>query len=78
MIKFTASGNDTTIIGLGLEEGNITRLQAGQPIRVKLSDLGFVGAMGATQIMIFAGKDAASMQRDLAQYIGPDTVVHKI
>jgi hypothetical protein len=77
MIKFTASGNGITIVGLGLEHGNLDRLKDGQPIRVKLSDLGFVGATGAIQIMIFAGKDAVSMQRDLSQFIGPDTVVNR-
>jgi hypothetical protein len=68
MIKFTASGNGITIVGLGLEHGNLDRLKDGQPIRVKLSDLGFVGA---------TGKDAVSMQRDLSQFIGPDTVVNR-
>jgi hypothetical protein len=28
-------------------------------------------------IVIFTGKDAASMRRDLAEFIGPDTVVHE-
>ncbi len=38
MIKFTASGNGITVVGIGLEPENITRLQGGQPIRVKFSD----------------------------------------
>jgi len=76
MLKFTASGVGRTIVGLGLEAANITRLQQGQPMRVRLADLGFVGAVGAVEIFIFAGQDAASMREDLAQFIGPDTVVH--
>lgn len=77
MMKFTAFGNGMTIIGLGLEAGNIKRMQDGQPIRVKLSDLGFTGAMGSMEIVIFTGKDIASMRRDVAPFIGPETVIHE-
>lgn len=77
MVKFTATGDDGIVrIGLGLEAENIRRMQAGQPVRVRLSDLGFIGQIGAIQILIFAGEDAASMQRDLAPFIGPETVIH--
>lgn len=76
MIKFTASGDGLVLVGLGLEEGNLERMRAGNPVRVRLSDLGFVGAVGAVQIVIFAGTDARSMAKDLKQFIGPDTVVH--
>lgn len=75
MVKFTASGPDVILVGLGLEEGNITRMRAGQPVRVRLSDLGFVGALGSVQVVIFVGSDAEVMKRDLAQFIGPETVV---
>ena len=76
MIKFTASGRGVTIVGLGLEPGNITKMQAGQPVRVRLSDLGFTGAVGALQIMIFTGTSAADMKEQLKPFIGPDTVVY--
>jgi hypothetical protein len=76
MIKFTASGNGRTIIGLGLEPGNIARMQADQPVRVRLADLGFVGPAGTFEIIIFTGPDAATMTHRLKQFIGPDTVIH--
>lgn len=78
MVKFTVSGSGGIVIGLGLEDENVRRMQAGQPIRVKLSDLGFTGAAGSIQIMIFTGKDAAAIHAMLAPMIGPDTVVHKV
>jgi len=76
VIKFTATGQGVTLVGLGLEPANITKMQAGQPVRVRLSDLGFTGAAGAIQIMIFTGESAAAMQESLKPFIGPDTVVH--
>jgi hypothetical protein len=75
MVKFAASGVGRTLVGLGLEAENITRLQKKQPIRVRFADLGFTGALGTVEIMIFAGKDAASMRLDLADFIGLDTVI---
>jgi len=77
MIKFTASGRGVTLVGLGLEPGNLARMQAGQPVRVRLSDLGFTGAAGAIQIMIFTGASAADMEAQLQPFIGPETVVHR-
>lgn len=78
MVKFSATSDGVTMIGLGLEAENIRRLKLGQPIRVKLSDLGFVGAVGMVQIVIFTGENAETMRRDLAPMIRPDTVVHEI
>jgi hypothetical protein len=76
MVKFTASGAGRTLVGLGFEEENIERMRRGQPVRVRFKDLGFVGALGTVELMLFTGKDAASLQRDLAPFIGPETVVH--
>ena len=76
MVKFTASGNGVTVVGLGLEDENIRRMVAGKPVRVRLSELGFTGAAGAIQIVIFSGKDAESMRRDLAPLIDSNTVIH--
>jgi len=76
MVKFIGHGyNGITLIGLGLEAENIKRLQAGQPIRVRLRDLGFVGAVSSIELFIFADDDAAAMRKKLAQFIGPETVV---
>lgn len=77
MIKFTAAGAGVTLVGLGLEPENIRRMQAGQPIRVRLADLGFTGAVGSVQIMIFTGDNVDAMQAALKPFIGPDTVVHR-
>lgn len=76
MIKFTTSGNGIIVVGLGLEDENVERMRRGAPVRVRLSDLGFTGTLGTVQIVLFTGTDAATMQRDLAPLIGPETVVH--
>ena len=77
MVKFTASGNGRTVIGLGLEAANIVRMCAGDPVRVRLSDLGFTGVMGTVDIMIFTATDVPAMRAMLAPMIGPETVVHE-
>lgn len=77
MIKFTAAGAGVTLVGLGLEPGNIQRMQDGQPIRVRLSDLGFTGAVGTVQIMIFTGDSREALEATIRPFIGPDTVIHR-
>lgn len=78
MIKFTASGDNVVIVGLGLEPENIRRMAAGQPIRVRLSDLGFTGAVGAIQLVIFSGTDREALEQTVRPFIGPDTVIHSV
>lgn len=75
MIKFTASGKGVTTIGLGLVEGNVERMRAGQPVYVRLSEMGFVGAMGATTICIFLGKTEQELAETLKEFIGPETAI---
>jgi len=75
VIKFTASGNGITLVGLGLQAENIRRMQDGQPVRVRLSDLGFVGAVGAVQVVIFTGKTDDEMETAISAFCGPNTVV---
>ena len=67
MIKFTTTSGDKNriLVGLGLEARNIERMQQGQPIVVRLSELGFHGALGSVEILIFTGPDVATMERDL-------------
>lgn len=78
MVKFVASGEGGRIlIGLGLEDENIKRLKDGEPIRIRLSDLGFHGVVGNIHIMIFTGKDAESITKDLSQFINSETVIHR-
>jgi hypothetical protein len=58
------------IVGLGLSDENIRRLQGDQPIRVHL---GALGVPGDIEVLVFAGKDEATMERDLSVLIGPGT-----
>lgn len=51
-------------------------MQRGEPIRVRLSDMGFVGAMGSVHILIFTGKDSESLKESLAPLIDSATVIH--
>ncbi len=75
MVKFTATNNGRILIGLGLEAENIRRMQTGKPVYVRLRDLGFTGATGRVEIVIFTGDTAETMRRDLADFIGPETVI---
>lgn len=64
MIKFTSpKANGETLIGLGLEEGNIERLKDGKPILFNLSELGFEGM----EVMIMYGKDQEDIKMQLRQ-----------
>lgn len=75
MVKFTASGPNKILIGLGLEPDNITLMMAGNPIKVKLSDLGFTAAIGSVELMIFSGPTTKSMIDAIKPMIGPDTII---
>lgn len=75
MIKFTAAtGEGSSLIGLGLTEENLRRLGAGQPIVVKLAEL-LPGVQ--IEVLIFAGRDEYDLTERLASFIGPDTTVRK-
>lgn len=54
----TSDGRPVLIIGL--ERGNIERLQAGQPIKFDMADVGIVG-----ECVIVAGETAESIAADL-------------
>jgi len=69
MIKFKAEdGAGRPIVGLGLSEENVKRLKDGQPILVKLSDLG----MGDTVITIFYGKTEVEMEAEVRKHFKVD------
>jgi hypothetical protein len=61
-----------TLVMLGLSHNNLDNLKAGKPITVKGEDVNLPGA----EILIFAGKDERTMQRELQELIGPKTQVH--
>lgn len=71
MVKFTAAGPDGPIIGLGISEGNVERLKAGQPILVDLKTMGFQEG----SIMIFYGESNAAMFQELKARVGPHTLI---
>lgn len=64
------SSSGKPLIILGLEEGNVTRLRAGQPIHFYAGELGFDG-----EIVIMLGKDAESIARQLEPARSPDAVI---
>ncbi len=70
MIKFRAEGKDGPLIGLGLSQENMDRMTAGQPVHVKLEELGLEG-----DIVIFYGKTEDELQRTLQTLIGPVTEI---
>lgn len=79
MIKFTAQGNQgTTLIGLGLTEANVARLRAGQPMRIHLRDLGFVGVIASLEIGIFLGADEETLLAHIRPFMDAQTVVSEV
>ena len=74
MVKFIAGDEKRTLIGFGLSAGNVDKLKKDQPIVVHLEEMGL--PWRAT-IVIFFGKDEATMKDSLAQFIGPQTIVHR-
>lgn len=62
MIKFSMQANNGgTIVGLGLEEGNIERLKDGKPIYFPLKELGIEGV----EIMIMYGETQEAIRDEL-------------
>jgi len=75
MIKFTYHDkNDQKCLGLGISRRNVERLVAGQPIWVRLTEMGNLAVDGS--ILLFFGETEEEMTAALAEYIGPDTTVH--
>lgn len=75
MIKFKAETDEKTIfggktlLGLGLSKENVEMLKKGNPIHVNLNEMGIKDV----DMLIFYGETEEDMQRDLAEFIGPDT-----
>ncbi len=65
MIKFRA-GNK---VGFGLSKANIEKLKEGKPININMDEMGLPGV----SVMIFYGETEEQMQRDMAEFIGPET-----
>ena len=78
MVKFTVHGDGRTLIGLGLSRGNIQRLQQGQPILLKLEDVGITADPPIDVLIVFGENEASiihDVDRRLGLEIGPDTIV---
>lgn len=74
MIRFSGrSPRGRLILAFGLTEENVKRLQAGKPVHNHCDDMGFAG-----EVMIFVGKDEATMEAMLRRegIIDQDTIVH--
>lgn len=76
MIKASVTNPDNPIIIIGLSEGNIQRLKAGQPIATSINSFG-IEQPG--KIVIFYGQNEQAIFDDLARggLIGDETVIHR-
>lgn len=70
----TIGGIAAELVFVGLSHMNLERLKAGQPIKCMLSEFG-VDTPIPVHLVIFAGETEQSMQRDVAELIGPNTKV---
>jgi len=73
LIKFTSTGKNTTLIGLGISEGNVKRLKEAQPILVKGSELGF----DWLEILIFYGRDEDELKKTVRATSAVDKLISK-
>lgn len=55
----------------GLSEMNLRKLREGKPIRIDMRELGF--PEGPAAVLILYGKTEQDMERDLREFIGPNT-----
>jgi hypothetical protein len=74
MLKFTAEstdGNGRRLIGFGISAGNVARLTQGDPILIKLDEMGLWPA----DVLIFYGETEQALANAMKDRIGPDTKV---
>lgn len=72
MIKMVATTpQGRRIILLGLEEMNIVRLREDRTIIVKAEEIGMAGF----EIAIILRQDMAALEKELSEFIGPDTFI---
>lgn len=62
MIKWKGGVGDRLLIGIGLEEGNITRLKAGQPLVINGTEMGL-----DYDILVHYGKDHAALIKEMTK-----------
>lgn len=73
LIKFTSTGKNRTLIGLGITEGNVKRLKEAQPILVNGSELGF----DWLEILIFYGRDEDELEKTVKATLAVDKLISK-
>jgi hypothetical protein len=76
MVKatFTTSGGRAVIV-IGISQGNVDRLQAGQPIYFDPAVLKIAPGTPIGGITLFYGVDEAELARTLRTLIGPETEI---
>lgn len=73
LIKFTSTGKDKTLIGLGISEENVRRLKEAQPILIRGGDLGF----DWLEILIFYGRDREELVKTVKATMAVDKLIGK-
>ena len=63
--------NKNAIVLLGITDGNIQRLREGRPIHIHGEEMNLPGV----EIWIITGRDEATLGKQLAPLIGPETIV---
>lgn len=78
MLKFLSRGENRTLVGLGLTNENLRRMQEGLPVHLKLSEMGLEGPQGEIEFFVYHGKNEESLKRELEKggLIGPETEEH--
>lgn len=71
MLKWMGEGQGRKIVGLGVEERNLERLRAGDPIHVFGEEMGL-----PFDIVIYYGKDMEALMAMTRPGIKPETVIH--
>jgi hypothetical protein len=77
MLKFLSTNRARALVGLGLTDENLRRMQDGKPVYVKLSEFGIGEShyAGQVELFIYHGTDEESLRRQLdeAGLITPET-----
>ncbi len=81
MVKFRIDGDTRTLVGLGLTANNVRRLQAGDPVMIKLDKLGIEsGHDKPVDVMIMVGETPAMimqmMEEKYGLAIGEETITN--
>lgn len=73
MIKFKATKDGKPLLGFGLSEGNIEKLQQGLPIMIDLADMD----AGEGKVIIFYGGTDEELVEMCSPLLQPETEIHE-